>query len=36
MTARLGVAFALQIVDLLPHELHDVPMDLIVTEEGTL
>lgn len=29
---RVGLAYSLQIHDALPHEEHDVPMDLVVTE----
>ena len=32
----VGVAFDLQIVDRLPTEAHDRPMDIVVTEERTL
>jgi 5-formyltetrahydrofolate cyclo-ligase len=34
--ARIGLAFSGQIVDALPAEAHDVPVDLIVTEEGII
>jgi 5-formyltetrahydrofolate cyclo-ligase len=30
----IGFAFALQEVDLIPREAHDVPLDAIVTEQG--
>ncbi len=33
---RVGVAFACQIVDLLPTEPHDVPMHRVITQHGTL
>ncbi len=33
---RIGLAFADQIVDRIAHEAHDVPMDLVVTEEGVI
>ena len=29
---RVGLAFSLQLHDALPHEEHDIPMDLVVTE----
>lgn len=35
-TARIGVCFALQIVDALPMEPHDQRMNAIVTEEGLI
>jgi len=31
---KIGFAFELQIVDKIPEERHDVPMDIIVTEES--
>jgi len=34
--ARIGLAFSGQIVDALPAEAHDVPVDLIVTEAGII
>jgi len=34
--ARLGVGFALQVVDVLPRERHVVRLDAIVTEHETL
>jgi 5-formyltetrahydrofolate cyclo-ligase len=33
---RIGLAFALQVVEAVPHETHDVPVDLLVTEEGPI
>lgn len=33
---RCGVAFTEQIVDTLPHEAHDVRVDILVTPTGTL
>jgi 5-formyltetrahydrofolate cyclo-ligase len=30
----VGFAFALQEIDHIPREGHDVPLDIIVTEEG--
>lgn len=33
---RLGVGFAVQVVDALPREPHDVPLDAVVTELDTL
>ena len=30
---KIGLAFDFQIVDKIPREMHDVPVDLIVTEE---
>ncbi|MGH8802355.1 MAG: 5-formyltetrahydrofolate cyclo-ligase, partial [Casimicrobiaceae bacterium] len=35
-TARIAGAFDLQIVDSVPHALHDLPVDLIVTESRQL
>lgn len=32
----IGVGFACQLVDRLPHEAHDVPLDGFVSERGTL
>jgi 5-formyltetrahydrofolate cyclo-ligase len=32
--ARIGFAFHCQIVDQVPHEPHDEPMDFLVTEQG--
>ena len=32
----VGIAFALQEVDSIPHEPHDVRLDVIVTENETL
>lgn len=32
----IGVCFASQLVDDLPHNSHDVPVDLVATEEGVL
>lgn len=32
----IGIAFAVQEVDTIPHEPHDVRLDLIVTENGVL
>jgi len=31
---RCGVAFAAQVLDAIPHGLHDLPVHLLVTEEG--
>lgn len=33
---HLGVAFQFQLIDQLPDEPHDVPVDMIVTEEGII
>lgn len=33
-TVKIGVCFALQIVDTLPIEHHDQKMDVVITEEG--
>jgi 5-formyltetrahydrofolate cyclo-ligase len=33
---RIGVGFAVQLVDALPREPHDVPLDAVVTEDETL
>jgi 5-formyltetrahydrofolate cyclo-ligase len=30
----VGIAFAAQEIDAIPHEPHDVPLDVIVTEQG--
>ena len=30
---KIGLAFEFQVVDKIPNEIHDVPVDLIVTEE---
>jgi 5-formyltetrahydrofolate cyclo-ligase len=32
----IGVGFACQLVDRLPHEAHDVPLDGFVSERGAL
>jgi 5-formyltetrahydrofolate cyclo-ligase len=32
----IGLAFDCQIVDAIPREPHDVPLDLIVTESATI
>ena len=34
--SKIGICFALQMVDVLPTELHDVRMDAVVTESATL
>ncbi len=31
---KIGLAYECQIIDAVPHEPHDVPMDVIVTERG--
>jgi len=33
---RIGLAFSCQMVDRIPAQEHDVPMDLIITEQGVL
>ncbi len=33
---KIGVAYDFQIVDKIPHEMHDVKMDFIVTEKRTI
>jgi 5-formyltetrahydrofolate cyclo-ligase len=33
---KIGLAFKEQILDELPHAAHDVPMDIIITDEGPL
>ena len=33
---RCGIAFAAQVLDHLPHAPHDLPVDLLVTEDGVL
>lgn len=35
-TVVVGVAFDVQVVDAVPHEAHDVPVDVVVTESGIL
>lgn len=30
----IGFAFALQEIDTIPRDTHDVPLDLIITEDG--
>ena len=30
---KIGLAFDFQVVDQIPREMHDVPVDVIVTEE---
>jgi len=32
---RIGLAFACQLVDHVPHDPHDIPMNLIITEVAT-
>jgi 5-formyltetrahydrofolate cyclo-ligase len=32
----IGIAFSVQEVDTIPHEPHDVRLDLIVTENGII
>mgnify|MGYP003590435843 FL=1 len=33
---RIGLAFDLQLVEHLPNEIHDIPMDILVTERQSL
>ena len=33
---KIGLAFDFQIVDKIPLETHDVPVDFIVTEKGII
>lgn len=33
---KIGVAFDFQIVDKIPHEEHDIPVDFIITEERVI
>jgi len=33
---RCGIAFAVQLLDTLPHDEHDLPVHLLLTEGGTL
>ncbi len=33
-TPSVGLAFGLQVVERIPHEAHDVPVDWLVTEQG--
>ena len=33
---KAGIAFSAQRADKLPSEPHDVPLDLVITEEGVL
>ena len=35
-SVKIGLAFDFQIVDKIPHEEHDVPVDIIVTEERVI
>lgn len=35
-TVVVGVAFGVQVVDAVPREAHDVPVDVVVTEAGAL
>lgn len=30
---RIGLAFSLQVMERIPHQAHDVPMDMVVTEK---
>ncbi|MEK6950038.1 MAG: 5-formyltetrahydrofolate cyclo-ligase, partial [Nanoarchaeota archaeon] len=32
-TAKIGLCYEFQLVEKIPEEKHDVPMDIIVTEE---
>ena len=31
---KIGLAFDFQVVDKIPREMHDVPVDMVVTEKG--
>ena len=33
---RCGIAFAAQVLDAIPHDAHDLPIHVLVTESGTL
>ena len=33
---RIGLAYSFQVIDRIPHQPHDIPMDWLVTEEGIL
>ena len=33
---KIGLAFDFQVVDKIPREIHDVPVDMVVTEKGVL
>jgi len=33
---RCGIAFAAQVLDAIPHDAHDLPVHILVTEEGVL
>jgi 5-formyltetrahydrofolate cyclo-ligase len=33
---RCGIAFAAQVLDAIPHDAHDLPVEVLVTEEGVL
>lgn len=35
-TTKIGLAYSSQEVDEIPSEIHDVPLDLIITEQGTI
>ncbi len=35
-TLKVAMAFELQLVESIPHQKHDVPMDMIITERETL
>lgn len=34
--ARVGIGFRCQVVDAVPHDAHDVPVEVIVTADGVL
>lgn len=33
---KIGIIYDYQLVDEIPHELHDIPMDMIITDKGIL
>lgn len=35
-TIKIGLAFDFQVVDKIPREMHDVPVDMVVTEKGVV
>ena len=33
---KVGLAYAIQIVPLLPHSTYDIPMDIVITDKETI